>query len=56
MYHGCVIGFRDGTRIPIGCSFRNKMSFKEKCVLATGEPFWKHADDIQNKAETRSSL
>ena len=35
MYHGCAMGFRDGTRIPIRCGLRNKMAFEEKCVLAT---------------------
>ena len=46
IYHGCAMGFRDGTRI----------SISEKCILATNNPFWKHTEDIQNKVETRSML
>ena len=46
IYHGCAMGFRDGTRIPI----------TEKCLFAANNPFWKPVQDIQNRAETRSML
>ena len=46
MYHGCAMGYKDGTRIPI----------KGKCVLATVNPFWKRAEDIQNKANATGEL
>ena len=38
------MSYKYGTRIPI----------EEKCVLVTTNPFWKRAEDIQNKVETRS--
>ena len=46
MYHGCAMGYKDGTRVPT----------EEKCILATDNPLWKRAEDIQNKIEKRSML
>ena len=40
------MAFIDGTRIPI----------IEKCICGTNNPFWKPAEDVQNKVETKSML
>ena len=40
------MAFRDGNRIPIS----------EKCICATSNPFWKRAEDLHNKIETRSMV
>ena len=43
------MGYKDETRNPISGKYG-------KCVFATDNPFWKRAEDIQNKIETRSML
>lgn len=44
IYHGCGLGFEDGT-VPL---------IKNQCVFPTSHPFWKHPEDLNNQVKTRS--
>ena len=47
-YHGCGASCYDET---------NKIVSKNrKCISSTYKPFWKNANDVRNKVQTRAQL